>query len=669
MFIDILRTRGLTDLAGNLIAATPTSGATFTVDNTPPTVSIGAPSVTATRSGPVTYTVTYADASFNESTLSVSHITLNTTGTATASVEVSGTGTTRTITLTSITGDGSLGISIAAGTATDTAGNPAPAAGPSATFSVDNTGPAVSSVSTPANGSYKVEQTLDFTVALTKYTTVVTTGGRPALGLTIGAAARNASYLSGSGTSALLFRYTPVGGDTDTDGIAVASSMNLNGGTITDAMGNDASLSFTAPDTSAVLVDTTAPTAALTYSASVAKSGSTLTITAMFSEPLADAPGVKLAISAVPGGTALAATAMTKVDSTHYTYDYTVQGGNGTATVTLSVGTDLAGNVVTSTPTSGATFIVENTAPTAALTYAPGAARSGGAMTITARFSEPMADAPAPKLAISAVTGGTALAATSMTKVDSTTYTYVYAGQTGNGTATVSLSTGTDLAGNVVTATPASGATFTVDNTRPTIAVGAPSVTATRSGPVTYSVTYADANFSASTLSADDITLNTTGTATAAIAVTGTGTTRTVTLSSISGDGPLGISIAAGTATDTAGNPAPAAGPSATVAVDNTAPAITSVSAPANGSYKAGQNLDFTVAFSENATVVTAGGTPGIGLTIGAATRNASYVSGSGTSALLFRYTIAGGDNDAVIDVMVTSPHPAISIVSPGAFR
>ena len=60
---------------------------------------------------------------------------------------------------------------------------------------------------------------------------------------------------------------------------------------------------------------------------------------------------------------------MTKVDSTHYTYLYTVQAGNGTATVTMSVGTDLAGNVVTATPTSGATFTVDNTAPTAAITY------------------------------------------------------------------------------------------------------------------------------------------------------------------------------------------------------------------------------------------------------------------------------------------------------------
>jgi hypothetical protein len=49
-------------------------------------------------------------------------------------------------------------------------------------------------------------------------------------------------------------------GDLDTDGIAVASSIGLNGGTITDVPGNNAVLTFTPPDTSGVLVDGVAPT-------------------------------------------------------------------------------------------------------------------------------------------------------------------------------------------------------------------------------------------------------------------------------------------------------------------------------------------------------------------------------------------------------------------------
>src|SRR5437762_3453342 len=209
-----------------------------------------------------------------------------------------------------------------------------------------------------------------------------------------------------------------------------------------------------------------------------------------------------------------------------------------------------------------------------------------------------MADAPAPQFSVS---GANTAAATPMTKVDATHYTASYVVGAGDGTATVALSTGTDPATNEIIAAPTSGATFIVDNTPPTVSIGAPSATAVTSGPVTYTVTYADTNFNASTLSASDITMNATGTATASIGVSGTGTTRTVTLSSITGDGTLGISIAAGTATDTAGNTAPAAGPSTTLTVDNSAPAISSVTKPANGSYHAGQNRECSVRGSDDA--------------------------------------------------------------------
>ena len=85
-------------------------------------------------------------------------------------------------------------------------------------------------------------------------------------------------------------------------------------------------------------------------------------------------------------------------------------------------------------------------------------------------------------------------------------------------------------------------------------------------------MTYADANFDSSSLAAGNITLDATGTASGTIAVTGSGLTCTVTISDIAGDGSLGISIAAGTASDLAGNLAPASGPSATFTVDNTGP-------------------------------------------------------------------------------------------------
>ncbi|WP_119080661.1 Ig-like domain-containing protein [Chitinophaga alhagiae] len=79
---------------------------------------------------------------------------------------------------------------------------------------------------------------------------------------------------------------------------------------------------------------------------------------------------------------------------------------------------------------------------------------------------------------------------------------------------------------------------------------------------------------------------------------------------------------------------------------DGTAPAVTSVDVPANGYYGTGQHLDLTVHFSENVTVNTTGGTPGIGITIGAAAVTAAYTGGTGTNALTFRYTVQNGDLD-----------------------
>src|SRR5206468_11301447 len=121
----------------------------------------------------------------------------------------------------------------------------------------------------------------------------------------------------------------------------------------TDAAGNvsaaSSNLSFS--------FDATAPTATYTLSLHDALPICTVVrITATFSEALADSPVVKLAIS---GSNTLSATAMTKTDTTHYYYDHTCRSGDDTATVAMSIGTDVAGNVITSAPTSGSTFTVD----------------------------------------------------------------------------------------------------------------------------------------------------------------------------------------------------------------------------------------------------------------------------------------------------------------------
>ena len=80
---------------------------------------------------------------------------------------------------------------------------------------------------------------------------------------------------------------------------------------------------------------------------------------------------------------------------------------------------------------------------------------------------------------------------------------------------------------------------------------------------------------------------------------------------------------------------------------DDVPPTVTAVQVPASGAYRASQPLEFTVTFSEAVTVDTSGGTPRLALTVGGATRYATYQAGSGTTALTFRYTVAPGDTDA----------------------
>ncbi len=132
----------------------------------------------------------------------------------------------------------------------------------------------------------------------------------------------------------------------------------------TDKAGNSASnIRPVNESTAAAYTDTIAPTAIITYSAAASvKQGTTLVISAVISENLADAHPLKIAIT---GANTLEAANMTVSDAMHYSYSHTVGAGNGSATIALSNAKDLAGNPITSAPSSGGSFTVDNTPPAA----------------------------------------------------------------------------------------------------------------------------------------------------------------------------------------------------------------------------------------------------------------------------------------------------------------
>jgi sugar lactone lactonase YvrE/type II secretory pathway pseudopilin PulG len=116
------------------------------------------------------------------------------------------------------------------------------------------TGACISSVTPPSNGAYTTGQTLTFTV---NYNAAVTVTGTPQLTLTVGSNTRYANYVSGSGTTTLTFSYTIQASDSATS-ISAGSSINLNGGTITNGSAStSASLTFTLSTLGGITVNAT----------------------------------------------------------------------------------------------------------------------------------------------------------------------------------------------------------------------------------------------------------------------------------------------------------------------------------------------------------------------------------------------------------------------------
>ena len=192
---------------------------------------------------------------------------------------------------------------------------------------VDDVDPTVVSVGVPANGTYIIDDPLNFTVNISE---VVTVTGTPQIPLVIGSTSVTADYVSGSGTSALVFRYIVQTGDLDTDGVALGSVIQLNGGSITDGSDNALTPDLNAVGTTTgVLVDGVPPTvlnvnvpADGTYGI-----GSTLSFTVNFNEQVT-VDGGTLHLSLDIGGTAHPAVYGTGSGSGSLTFAYTVQAGD-----------------------------------------------------------------------------------------------------------------------------------------------------------------------------------------------------------------------------------------------------------------------------------------------------------------------------------------------------
>ena len=149
---------------------------------------------------------------------------------------------------------GTDALSLNGGTILDASGNASvlTLASPGATNSlgankaliIDGIVPSVSSVaSSTSNGIYKIGETVAITVTFSE---AVTVNGSPQLTLETGSSDA-VNYTSGSGSSTLIFNYTIIEGHQSADlAYSGTDALALNGGSILDAAGNNASLTLVA---------------------------------------------------------------------------------------------------------------------------------------------------------------------------------------------------------------------------------------------------------------------------------------------------------------------------------------------------------------------------------------------------------------------------------------
>ncbi len=499
-----------TDTAGNPMLDDATH--TFKVDTLAPALAITSPATDAYINA--NYSVSYTMSEDLQSGSLVFHsMTPGMTCPLTGSDLLSGTHTIAAVALTT------CGITLTEGThtitlnGTDLAGNSNTTTNTNITYDV--TAPTVVNVTSPkADGIYKAGEVIDVTVQFSEPVNVTydyTSGGcgywpwspcwdghyyAPQVALETGSTDRNAVYdrdAGGSGTNTISFRYVVEAGDmtSDLDYIS-ASALSMNGQSIRDLAGNDVVATLAVPGAEhslgfnkAIVIDTQAPTVALTTPVADPTNVTPFTVTATFSE---DVTGFESSDIVVGNGSVSNFAGSGSV----YTFDVTPTGdGSVTIDVPAAAAVDAAGNG--NTVATQLTRVFDATKPTVTAVAlmegtvaSDGLVKAGDVLTVNVTFSEDMASTPVPQISIA---GANTLTGADMTKVDAKHYTYNFTVGSGDGTATITIDNGKDLAGNAQVAN--SSATFKVDNTAPVIS-GTPSSFATTANTTGYAngVTY-----------------------------------------------------------------------------------------------------------------------------------------------------------------------------------
>jgi hypothetical protein len=300
------------DAAGNTGPGTAATGTSVTVDRTAPTVSAFS-ATTPTRGSPIAYTLT-----FDEPVSGLAASDFATTGTSDGwtVTSITGSGATYTVNLGNASpSDGTVVLTLASGSVSDAAGNTAPATAAAAnTVTFDGTPPAAewALAATPTNASVSVF-TLSFNTPVTGIAAGDFTNRGTATGCTFSPSAT-------SGTS------VTVSASGCSEGSVI---VRIAADSVDDAAGNAGPA--TAQDSTAVLIDRTAPAVSSFVSSSTTPSNAgTATFSVTFDSPV----------------TGLAAGAFTPTGtSAGWSVDSLTGSGAGPYTVTLSAASPSTGTL------------------------------------------------------------------------------------------------------------------------------------------------------------------------------------------------------------------------------------------------------------------------------------------------------------------------------------
>ena len=408
----------------------------------PTVVSIVRAGTDPTAAASVSFTVTFSE---SVTGVDATDFALTTSGlTGTSITAVSGSGTTWTVNANTGSGSGTLRLDLVDDDSivgTDAlggagAGNGSFTAGQA--YTLDRAAPAIVASLRDPDANYATGAALSVSITYGKAVTVDTSGGTPFIALTIGAAIRNAAYASGSGTTTLTFRYTVQSADQDLDGIDVATSITANGGTLRDAVGNDAALSpVTVGHPAGLLVNSDVTPNAFSFAAATGQALSTVVTSNTVTIGGVDLP---VAIGVSGGAYSIGCTA------TFTTAAGTV--GNGDTVCVQHTTSSALGATVTTTLTVGsfsASFssTTVGASPPSAPTITsatPGNAQATLAFTTPANGGSPITGYTATCGAFSAAGAGSPITVTGLTNGTTYSCTVIATNIAGNSPAAVSVS-------------------------------------------------------------------------------------------------------------------------------------------------------------------------------------------------------------------------------------